>query len=196
MDRREVARGGLICPTFPTRVGSTSIGTGRGTAPTDLGLFYQSQIDAPAMDGYDAPLCDGGPYRRVEPRPSPLPALYTRKETSPVIGGLGHGLINWCGDVRFTPQSRPISRPVLMSGFDPFRKSGTGTSNTGGAESIPVCWWIGSQRSCLRLVCVTVQCAAACVPAARKLVSGRLTISEASIWTFVKATAMRRQFGP
>ena len=31
---------------------------------------------------------------------------------------------------------------------------------------------------------------------ARKLVSGRLTISEASIWTFVKATAMRRQFGP
>ncbi len=33
---------------------------------------------------------------RVEPRPSPLPALYTRKQTSPVIGGLGHRLINWC----------------------------------------------------------------------------------------------------
>ncbi len=36
--------------TFPTRVGSSAIGTGRGTGPTGLGLFYQYQIDAPAGD--------------------------------------------------------------------------------------------------------------------------------------------------
>ncbi len=36
--------------TFPTRVGSSSIGTGRGTGPLGLGLFYQFQIDAPAGD--------------------------------------------------------------------------------------------------------------------------------------------------
>ncbi len=33
--------------TLPTRVGSSSIGTGRGTGPTGLGLFYQFQIDEP-----------------------------------------------------------------------------------------------------------------------------------------------------
>ena len=49
VNRREFARGGLT-PTFPTRVGSSSLGTGRGTGPLDLGLFYQFQIDAPAGD--------------------------------------------------------------------------------------------------------------------------------------------------
>ena len=64
-------------------------------AGAPLGPVLRTIINS-YMDGYDAPLCDRGPYRRVEPRPSPLPALYTRKQTSPVIGGLGHGPINWC----------------------------------------------------------------------------------------------------
>ncbi len=68
-----------------------------------------------------------------------------------------------------------LFRPELENSLDPFRKLGTGINNTGGAESIPVCWWIGRQGTCI---------------------GGRLTIPEVSIWTFVKATAMRRQFGP
>ena len=35
--------------------------------------------------------------------------------------GLGHGLINWCDDVRFTPESRHSEPTPEMSAFDPKR---------------------------------------------------------------------------
>ncbi len=35
------------------------------------------------------------------------------------LTGLGHGLINWCDDVRFTPESGPFSSLAFMSANDP-----------------------------------------------------------------------------
>ncbi len=37
------------------------------------------------------------------------------------LTGLGHGLINWCGDVRFTPESGHICQLPQRSAFDPKR---------------------------------------------------------------------------
>ena len=37
------------------------------------------------------------------------------------LTGLGHGLINWCDDVRFTPESRHSEPTPEMSAFDPKR---------------------------------------------------------------------------